>query len=215
MRGNTRSTTVTRRCSPEIMDFIIKEARNGSVSALSIAHAAEERFGLKDCPSTRTVQEIVAEQRSRTQSGPWRWAEEPVDTAVVLGVLADLMFMSGGKTTEISQEDADWIIKLSRAGVGDLPPSFLHGLAIQYQLRGDTRDLDALIAFTPWRSERAFKRYGMAIEPIGVIPADRFPFGLFGNYEALLRRLGFSSKAATLAKTYDDALALQGEMPWR
>ena len=145
----------------------------------------------------------------------WNLSTEPEDAAVVLRVLADLMRMSHGETTEISQDDAKWIIRLSRAGVGDLPPSFLHGLAIQYQLRGDTRDLDALIAFTPWRSERAFKRYGMAIEPIGVIPADRFPFGLFGNYEALLRRLGFSSKAATLAKTYDDALALQGEMPWR
>lgn len=214
---NAQHRTVRRRQHPAGMTYFIMEmARNEHLSAKAIARAVEEKFDEPDCPSARTIQDMVREVRSRPQSGAWQiWDAEPEDAAVVLGVLADLMRTSVGRTTEISQEDAKWIIRLSRAGVGDLPPSFLHGIAIQYQLRGaDTRDLDALIAFTPWRSERAFKRYGMAIEPIGIIP-DGFPFGLFGSYENLLSRLGFSSKSASLAKTYDDALGLQGEMPWR
>ncbi len=210
---NAQNRTVKRRHQAEITYFVMELARNEHLSAKAIARAVEEKFA--DCPSARTVQAMVREIRSRPQSGPWRpWGVEPDDAAVVLGALAELMNESAGRVTEISQEDADWIIRLSRAGAGDLPPAVLHDLAIQYQLRGtaSTSDLDALIAFAPWRSEGAFRRYKIAVEPIGHILA-RFPFGVMGNYERLLRWLGFHGPAATLAQTYDDALALEGEMP--
>jgi len=220
MTPNAQKRTVKRRHASEITYFIKKLAQNDHLSAKAIARDVEENYAEKKFDgirhSARTVQDLVAEIRARPRSGPWQpWGVEPDDAAVVLGALAELMRMSLGMTTEISQEDAKWIIRLSRAGAGDLPPGYLHDLAIEYQLRGeaDTSDLDALIAFAPWRSERSFQRYRDARQPIGAIP-HHFPFGAFGDYESLLRRLGFSRQAAALAKSYDDALALEGETPW-
>ena len=174
MHDNTRSKTVKRRCSPEIEVYVTGYARNSHVSATAIALETQREF--EDSPSTRTVQEMVGEVRSQSQSRPWRLRDADADdAAVILGVLADQMYTSGGKITEISQVDAEWIIRLSYAGVGDLPPGFLYSLAITYQLREETdaatSDLDALIAFAPWRNETAWTRYIEAVEPTGLIPA--------------------------------------------
>lgn len=220
MEANAQKPTVKRRHDAGITFFIMGLAQHEHLSAKAIARAVEKKYGPEGRPSARTVQDMVREVRSRPGGGPipksgaWQiWDAEPEDAPVVLGVLADLMRSSGGKATEISQEDAKWIIRLSRAGVGDLPPSVLHGLAIQYQLREDTRALDALIAFTPWRSEDAFERYRRAVEPIGSIPRS-VSMGGIGNWKQLLRRLGFSEDTIAQARDYNDALALAGGVPW-
>ena len=230
MSTDAKKRTVTRQHPPQVEDFILGWARDSSVSAGALFRAMEKEFKemtAAERPSKRTVQDMVREFRSRPGGGPipkdgaWKiWDAEPEDAAAVLGVLADLMRMSHGETTEISQEDAKWIIRLSRAGVGDLPPSVLHGLAIQYQLREDTRALDALIAFTPWRSKDAHERYRRAVEPIGSIPislmaSTREPWpGALGEYKQLLMRLGFSKRTSAQAENYGDALELEGGIPW-
>ncbi len=216
MVKNAQKRTTKRSHPLEVSEFIIDKARNEHASAKSIARAVEERFEARNCPSARTVEDMVAEVRGRQKSGPWRiWDAEPADAAVVLEALAELMRVSHGETTEMSQEDANWIISLSHAGVGDLPPSVLHGLAIQYQLRGTTAtsDLDALIAFTPWRSKDAFERYRRAVQPLGSIPPS-VSLGPTGTYRQLLVRLGFSDKTAAQAKSYGEALSLEGGLPW-
>lgn len=215
MVKNAQKQTVKRRHEAGITFFILGLARDEHLSAGAIVRAVEEKFESGVRPKARTVQDMVREVRSRPRSGAWQiWDAEPEDAVVVLGALAELMRTSFGRTTKISQEDARWIIRLSRAGVGDLPPGILHDLAIQYQLRGteDVSDLDALIAFTPWRSERAYERYRIATEHSGWIP-NYFALGPIDGYDQLLIRLGFRHSIARLVNNYDDALALEGGTP--
>ena len=89
------------------------------------------------------------------------------DAALILPVLAELIEASGGRLKVISNAKAKWIVRL-RHVAGDLPPWTIYEIAHTYMLRHErqdsTDDLNAFLAFAPWRSEENAKRFNSAVQ---------------------------------------------------
>ena len=114
-------------------------------------------------PHIRTIQRIVRENTPQDPSAPWQLAEASGgDAALVLPVLAAMIEVSEGRLKALSTAKAEWIVKLRRVA-DDLPLWAIYELTIKYMLRRErhnpTDDLDAFLAFAPWRSKEHNKRY--------------------------------------------------------
>jgi hypothetical protein len=133
-------------------------------------------------PSLRTVQRILSEGRPRDTSGRWTIQSNDGDRVrVVLDALAAVIEQTRGRVNGFTKEEADWIARLDRAAPG-LPPFELWRIARLYIGRlsrnEPTDDLDALLAFAPWRGElgtwTSWPRYDNAVEAGWINAAPRY-----------------------------------------
>lgn len=152
------------RIAGEVREAIEEKAARRWTPA-EIHRHLEEKFPTAKVPDLRTVQRIVADFQPTDKSGPWRlaYADAPAGAARdILDVLAAAMYGSGGRVTQLTQRQAEWISRL-RAVAPDLPPWATYRLTNMYMVREDqgqgTDDLDVFLAFTPWRSETQAQRY--------------------------------------------------------
>ena len=138
--------------------------------------AEREGWGSWKVPHLRTIQRIVARTRPADSSGVWEIEDSsPDDARVVLDFLADAIAGTNGRVSEITREQAAWIIRLRKLGP---PMEFdeILRLAALYRDRrtngNATRDLDAFLAFAPWRDKPAAIRYLRAVlnELIEAVP---------------------------------------------
>ncbi len=126
----------------------------------------------KGIPHIKTIQAIARENTPADPSAPWQLGEAGgEDAAIILPVLAVLIEASDGQLKAISNARAEWIMRL-RHVAEDLPPWTIYQLAHVYMLRNErqdtTDDLDAFLAFAPWRTPEAAERYYAT----GAIPAS-------------------------------------------
>ncbi len=119
-------------------------------------------------PTSRTIQRRVNELALRDSSGPWSLADAKDDeAALVLPVLAAVIEGTEAQRVYVTQAEAERIVRIRRAVPDLLPTLDLMLLARVYLLREQqgmsTTDLDAFLAFAPWRSEDARERYRQAL----------------------------------------------------
>jgi len=159
-----------RRIAPEIYEEIRSMVQGGCVTnAAELTRYLETKF--TNPPSERTVRDVVRELLPPDPSGPWQPGpdDDPEKAARVLEAWAAAVARSKGqpKWRMPSRGRARWIAWI-RAGWPDLDPVVAVVLATDYWARRasgkDTADLDAYLAFTPWRSTDHYKRWQDALE---------------------------------------------------
>jgi hypothetical protein len=107
------------------------------------------------CPALRTVQDIVAEVVPPDASGEWHLGDATADdAAMVLPVLAAVIERTKGRTTRLTNGEAEWIARVTLAA-SDIPPWEAYHMARLYLSRTGSREptdaLDRALAFAPWR----------------------------------------------------------------
>lgn len=162
-----RETTQKPRREPQNVDGELKDSIEilalRGWKAPAVRAFLRKQFGKTRTPDLRTIQRWVKKFTPQDPSGPWQLAEATgEDAALVLPVLAELIEASGGRLNIISNAKAEWIVRL-RHVADDLPPWTIYELAHVYMLRRErqdsTDDLDAFLAFAPWRTPEGAERY--------------------------------------------------------
>lgn len=127
----------------------------------------------------KTIQRwIKAAFPAEDTSDGWAFTEEVDTDPRVLSVLAAVIDRTEGRKQFLTQREASWVGSLAKVATGleDWP---LFRLATEYVYRRtherDTRDLDAYLAYGPWRGTSDLNRYWGALA-LGYIPEP--PLGL-------------------------------------
>lgn len=144
---------------PEILDLIQSLAIDADWSATQVHRKIEETFPGRDIPSLRAVQAWVKKYRPPDPSGPWSLRDADGEmAALVLPALAAVITFSRGNHL-VTRAEAAMIARI-RTACPDVPlmPSpwgnawYLARLYLARENSGDAAsDLDALLAFAPWR----------------------------------------------------------------
>ena len=119
---------------------------------------------LVEVPSLRTVQRIVKDVEIRDTSGTWRPADdEAEDARLILEVLANIIIYSSGKKRSFSKAEARWVLKIRKLA-SDADAVKVWRLARTYMVyesqgNASTEDLDAYLAFAPWRNKNHLLHY--------------------------------------------------------
>ncbi len=167
-RGNVSMVKrKSRRIDLDVQNEIHRRVREGSfTNAAELHRELVEQFP-EDAPSERTVRSIVKELTPPTTSGIWQPGPDadPEDAALILETVAEHMSRGKRRWPNIANDHAQWIAWLRR-GWPDMDPVATLALSADYLSRreaGDsTKDLDGLLAFTPWRSSENAIRWQKA-----------------------------------------------------
>jgi hypothetical protein len=104
----------------------------------------------------RTIYRRVKELRSTDLSAPWfLTTADPEDARLVLDVVFDTFDWTGGRVW-LSQNLANRVVMVRTASPA-IPLAWAYAFALAYQLLGeqdDSRNLDLLLAATPWVADR-------------------------------------------------------------
>ena len=158
-----------KRIDPDVRTEIEEQAIKGTgPAAIERNLKGKPKWVKLGIPHIKTIQAIARENTPKDPSSPWKLADaDGQDAALVLPVLAALIEESEGRLNTISNERAEWIIRLSRVA-GDLPPWTIYRMAHAYMLRVERQDatdiLDGFLAFAPWRDAAAKERYDKAVK---------------------------------------------------
>jgi hypothetical protein len=119
-------------------------------------------------PTLRTVERWVKDVRPNHSSGRWRLdVSDGEDAAFLLAVRVAVMDVTDGRVRDLSVASVAWL-RVILAVAPDLEPTAAYRLARLYQSRverkQDTGNLDAWLAFGPWRSPQAAAAYERAVE---------------------------------------------------
>ena len=132
-------------------------------------------------PDLRTLQRYV--QRVRQRSGPdepWQRTEMAGDDARLVLETLGAIIRDTGEGWTFTRAQAKWVLWV-RQVVPDLDPmnawlAALHYLARERSSAPDYVNLDAFLAFAPWRSEKARSAYDDAVKAGGISFVDRYRF---------------------------------------
>jgi hypothetical protein len=116
----------------------------------------------------RSIERLVGEVRPKDPSGRWRLSvAEGEDAPFLLATRVAVMEETGGRTRDISIGAVAWL-RVIHVVAPDLEPPTAYRLARLYLSRmereQDTGDLDAWLAFGPWRSPAAAAAYERAVD---------------------------------------------------
>lgn len=149
-------------------------------SAAAIERDLKERarkgeFGAEWIPGRRTIQRDVRAIHPPDPSGLWSFSPaEGGDATFVLTTLATVIYETHGRVARLGNRTADWVQAI-HAVAPDLDPWNVFVLARMYEARGernlDVDDLDAWLAFGPWRGAEAALRYQEAVTKGWVPPS--------------------------------------------
>ncbi|CAN5246616.1 hypothetical protein BH23CHL1_BH23CHL1_13500 [soil metagenome] len=118
-------------------------------------------------PKIRTFQDVVKEVRSADPTETWSVHDSNPETAnLVLETIAVMMVQTGGSVRNVTKGLAEWIVK-----VGTICPKMsypnVYRMAWLYNVRiinkESTTDLDAYLAFKPWKDAGHQVAYTRAI----------------------------------------------------
>ena len=177
------------RTNPRVVETIEALAWDGYGPA-AILKEVQEEFG-EGCVSLSLLKAIVKEV-PRDPTAPWSlYLAEPEEAALVLPVLQAVITRSAGEHV-LTIGEAGWVARVRRAAP-DLPPYAAFELARWYYRRSEighpvSDDMDALLAYAPWRSPEAWKRYQDALEAQW-IPVVGLPWVLARSHTAMLEAL--------------------------
>jgi hypothetical protein len=126
---------------------------------------AQEQF-LGRVPPLRTIQRMVADVQTRDSSGAWRVPEaDPTEVRLLLDTLAAVIERSQGRITGLTKAEAGLVVRIHQAAP-ELELINVWLLARVYRGREardePTADLDAMLAFAPWKGDQEGWRYSQA-----------------------------------------------------
>jgi hypothetical protein len=150
----------------EILRELEEEVRSGSLTADRV-------------PDIRTIERWVKATQPKDRSGRWRLSVvDADDAAFLLTVRAAVISGSEGRIRDLSVAVAAWL-RAIHAVAPDLEAWSAHRLARSYlsriEQKQDTGDLDAWLAFGPWRGKEAAAAYQRAV---GAGWVDHWPSAL-------------------------------------
>lgn len=129
-------------------------------------------------PSLRTIERRVSELRPRDPSDRWDWQQEVVeDTRAVLDVLQAVIERTEGRKYALTNREAQFVERVLKAAPGLNPwavylvARYILTTEINVRVRarrapneGDMAEVDAFLAYQPWKSERHLERYKRAVD---------------------------------------------------
>lgn len=162
-----------RTIAPDVLERIVELGIGRGIAGTEVHRRLQDdqRYTAR-LPSLRTVQDIIRQHTPRATSAAWVLADvdEPTDMTdtgpdeipFVMDVLAAVIAITSGRQNTISLAEVKWVVKLHRAAP-DLPRWGVYRLARRYLLCQErnefTADLDAFLAFAPWRSQKRWELY--------------------------------------------------------
>jgi hypothetical protein len=172
--------TRKRQIAAGIQDAIEGMADEGYAPAQIEKELHGERYEHlpRPLPVLRTIQRIVKE-RQPGDSDPWFLDKSlEVDPVSAIDVLTQVIITTGGKVMALSGDEAKWITRL-RDLSPDLPSWATYRLARLYITRRAEKaatgfDLDAFLAFAPWRNPQQAINYRDAIKAGRIAPPPPF-----------------------------------------
>lgn len=186
-----RQYATQKRIDGDIRELIEALALRGWTPASIHRHLTRQPKFRSRAPSARTIQRIVKALSPHDPSGPWSLGDDDVDAALVLPTLATVIEETDGRKLQLTRAEVSWVARIRRVAP-DLEPWDAYVVAVQYMLcleYGDsTTELDAWLAFAPWREGPGRERYQAAIARghlQGVVSTEGYP-------EEALKALTFS-----------------------
>lgn len=154
--------TKTRRRSRALPPELLFKVQQLAVAGYT-APAIHEQLPVDDRPTVRTIYRMVEDFMPPDPSGTW----SPLQSAdpspsLVLPVLASVVLGTGGRRVTLTNAEAKLIERI-REAVTDLSSWNIYVLARAYMVcdseEEDSRPLDMVLAFAPWRSVEHSERY--------------------------------------------------------
>lgn len=174
MPSTRRNTKVERgKKGQQKFQRIVGTAIEKDIEAMVLAHykppAIHEELVKRHksrAPSLRTVETWYRKLSPPDVTGAWSFTEAD-EPELVLPVLAALISETRGRRKELTNAEAEWIAKICGAAPG-IDPWYAYILARLYMLRKQagltSLDIDAYLAYAPWRGEQEAQAYGQALE---------------------------------------------------
>ena len=127
-------------------------------------------------PSPRTVRRIVNQELRGNASEPWTLVGSklsPAGNQFVVETLGAVLHRTAGRRSGLTVLEAGWVARV-RQLAPQLSPWDAYRVASLYAMRKDrdepTDDLDALLAYSPWRSSEHAYKYRLD-QILGRVPA--------------------------------------------
>lgn len=196
-----------RRFPDEVYQAIYRMVREEGITNAAQIHERLVKAFPDTAPTDRTVRTIVRELLPPDPSGPWQPGpdDDPEEAARVLEAMAEAVARAKDKPAWKlpSRERARWIAWI-RAGWPDLDPVAALVLATDYWARRannkPTEDLDAFLAFAPWRSPEAYRRFQKLADQ-GLVPSPPLWYWTFAATQHLSRQLAAGRKLVLQRQT--------------
>ena len=153
----------------------------------------QERFSER-VPSLRQIQRLKAKLSASAPSSPWSLMDGngEADSVLVLPVLAAVIEETKGRKTGLTKAEAESITRIRRVAP-DCDHWYAYVLARLYLLREQAKmpsaDIEAYLAFAPWRGTQEAQAYQQALEEGWVSNVPYMSSSVFREFEvAFLRR---------------------------
>jgi len=154
------------KLSVEISETVTSLVLRGYGKAQIYRHLEKgHRIDRNGRPSKSTIDRLVDKLRPEDASGTWSFAEadaDPDDARLVLEALAAAIERTEGRVVRFSRDLAAWVVRVRRAAPS-IPPWESYVMATQFQnatAQGwETQFLELTLAFRPWESEAANRRF--------------------------------------------------------
>lgn len=163
-KGDSRRKRRGKASYPEVRARIEQLADGSQMPAGEIHRIIEEEFGEVHAPHVRTVQDMVEEARTLGPSELWEFADAKPEHIVLVTPVWVTALEQGVRLTK---KQVRWIIPV-RSLAPDLPSEDVWRIvgfyAMEERIATQSRDeLDALLAFAPWRGVANAERYFAAV----------------------------------------------------
>ena len=162
-----------------------------------------ETLAGRKVPSLRTLQRLASRHQHDSETeGRWEITEgEPADLPFLLGLVKMLVRQSGGRRAGLTKPEAE-VARAVRRAAPDLDIDLAWAVVEAYVERRrqgqPTDDLDAVLAFAPWRGGQQLLDYFEAIRDRMVSIRDLLP-----RWSAAAGPLLFGKDYAALQAGYD------------
>ena len=161
---------------------------------------SQERFSQR-VPSLRQIQRLKAKWSPSDPSAPWSLTDgdEESDPALVLPVLAVVISETKGRKTRLTKAEAQSITRIRRIAP-DCDPWDAYVFARLYLLKEQADipsvDIDAYLAYAPWRGKQEAQAYGQALEEGWVSNVPYMSSSVFREFEVATLKRAPSTRGA-------------------
>jgi hypothetical protein len=153
---------------PAIQAAVTGAVEAGEFSAAKLHRELTAELENVPIPVVRTLHDMIKEAREEIGMSifqPWSVGVfgDGHDDELMLMMMTEMIDDSAGRYPRISKGLAKWMIRLKRAAARDVSAGLISYLATLYlrreRVQEPTGDLDAFLAYAPWRSARATTVY--------------------------------------------------------
>lgn len=131
-----------------------------------------------EIPSKRQIQRLVTKHATGDSSPAWSpvLSQEPPEvTRALTAVIADVVEETGGQVTQLTQQEVQYLRGIWTIAPC-IPPWLMYRIAREYirrEAKGETTDLDLLLALRPWEGEDAMSRFLLGLAEANLLPHAR------------------------------------------